>query len=288
MMHIPIMTWLLVLLLTASLSIQAKPSIDWLHPEWLPYFIVDGPNKGKGESDKILKRLTETLPQYQHNMVDMNFSRFWTLTEKGWHVCSSIAFVNDQRKRYTRFSHPVAIILSQRIIVRNETLDELGRPVSISLLEQMNNMDLDGALLAKRSYTSPIDRLLAEHEVGSNIQRLALNSTTTIPMLILKRMDYTLEYLSTAVHYEKKVTGVTGTLGSILIEEIPDFTYTHVACPNNKWGKKVIRAINRVLSKIRPTKEFQQLVELNAVGDKDGLKTIREAYPYFLEGKYPW
>ena len=230
-----------------------------------------------GELGLQLKMLQKSLIDYEHINKEMPWNRFFSLLKKGDPVCHAMAAKNTEREAFGQFSIPISVSFPNQIIMRKETIAQLGFPESLSLVQLMQNQQLKGLLIKGRSYSHEIDKLLEKHEKKSNIIRVVIDEHTNLKMLAKKRMDYVLEFPFV-------VTNITNTLlpelkdkfGTIPITGISLYEYTYVVCPKNKWGKMVISKINDSLKELQPTQAFRNTLKESYSGEN--LRKIQKIY----------
>lgn len=66
----------MVIVLLPDIS-RAKDTLNWQKVNWPPYQILQGEDAGKGKFDVYIKLFQEQLPQYNHQNIELNWSRFW-------------------------------------------------------------------------------------------------------------------------------------------------------------------------------------------------------------------
>ncbi len=269
----------------ASLSAAetaVKEQLTWAVVHWPPIMILTGKDKGLGRFDIYLKLFQKHMPMYEHSSREMNWKRMWSGIKKGHKICNILAFKTTERAKTTEFSIPSSITLPNRIILRKSSLEALGSPESISIVELMNNPALSGVLQSARSYSTILDRLLEKHEQGSNISRSLVDAEHLIKMLLRGRFDYMIEYPYIANYLAKKQPQLQVELISVRIEEMEAFSISYLACPKNAWGKKVIADYNRTVNKLKHGREYRSIME-TWHDDPLELKAIIEGYRQMLK-----
>ncbi|MBF0290210.1 MAG: hypothetical protein HQM14_20530 [SAR324 cluster bacterium] len=271
------------LIFTACFA-SAKDTVNWQIIHWPPLMILENKgNKITGEYALLMELLQKNLTDYDHEYLEMSWARFWSDIQIGKHICNIFAFKNPKREKYTEFSVPISIFLSNSIIMKKSTLKrlKLGNPKSMSLLELMNKKGIKGFLERSRSYSAPLDKLLSEHERGSNIYRQALKSAATVPMLLENRIDYLLEYPAIASYVRKQNMDIPGEVVSVQIEEIKPYTWGYLACPKNEWGKKLIGRVNKIAMREKSTMYYRDIIK-TATTNKAEIQMIDDIYEDFV------
>ncbi|MCP4161739.1 MAG: TIGR02285 family protein [Deltaproteobacteria bacterium] len=280
----PLIFFLVFFLIAFNISEgSSKEKISWLINHWPPIMELDKSHNEitGGQYGEQLLLLQSVLPEYEHLNIDMNWKRFWKGLKKELSICSCMVYKNSEREKIAEFSTPMTVVLPNQIIMRKETIKNLGNPKSLSLIDLIRNKELKGVLIENRSYSKDIDKILQTYEKDSNITRSVISEKSSIKMLTHKRMDFIIEYPFVINHAIKQyLPEYKRVLGSVPIKETSLFFYVYVACPKTEWGKKKIIRINEVLKKIRPDKNFRSKLEL--MYDKGQMKLISKFYDDYL------
>lgn len=252
-------------------------SIQWAVTDWPPVHIVAGDDKQKGICDQVMLYLQRRMPEYDHQWNVSNFIGTWASIKRGERVCYASALMTPERQKFAYFSMPVVIAMSNSIVMRKEMASELGFGDSVSLSSLLKNRRLAGRVVADRAYGKGIDNLIADNKGEANLyfQRGTNQGLSSFRMMLEKRLDYLIEYPWVATYFEHLMKRQGETV-SIQIAEAPPYTFAHVACPRNEWGRMVIDRVNRILSEGRPTREYRDVVELWQ--GEQGKARIRKIY----------
>jgi len=270
---------LITLLFCFNLA-YAKEKITWMVLNWPPWMIIDDEDKGTGRFNYILDIAQKHLPEYDHVTKRMNWARFWHEVESNKHICYTFGLKSGKREKIVYYSAPHTFVLPNAIIMKKETAQLLGNPASYSIIKLLKEDKIKGYAEKNRSFTKKIDSLLKNHEDGSNLTRVSGSPESLIKMLIMGRVDYTIEYPIVAAYYQKKLDAL-GALVSIPISEMDSFSYVYMNCTKNDWGKKVIEKWNSALKKIKPTAEYRRITEIGHTDEKE-LLLIRKHYDAFI------
>ena len=250
--------------------------------DWPPWFMLQE-DKGMGQFNHILKEAQQNLPQYDHINEEMNWSRFWYEIENT-NMCYVFGLKSSKREELVYFSNPHTLILPNAIIMRKEDIKKLGNPARYSIGELTQDPRFIGLVEKERSFTKPIDTVLSKFKDGSNLTRVEKNSESLIKMLIAGRIDYTIEYPNVASYHTKTQNIDTDTLVSIQISEMAQFSYVHMACTKNAWGKKIINEWNEILRRLKPTEKYRNIIETGYSHESE-LKVLRENYYNFIKAQ---
>lgn len=257
--------------------VLAEEALMWGILDWPPMHIVEGDHKGDGLFDAIMDHFKAELPEYNHTDVVANPLRFWDYIKKERNFCHAASIVTDERLKYAYFSMPNAILLSNTVIMRADRARSLGLTDSVSLAVLLKNPELKGGLKADRSYGGAIDGVLAPHRQSANLflQKGGDFGLSLFKMLLLRRVDYIIEYSYVAVYYEELLKK-KGDSVSLSIEEAYPYQLAYVACPRNAWGRHMIDRINTIITEARPTEEYRKIMEMWQ--NDAGVGIIRDAY----------
>lgn len=267
-----------------SANASEEKTVTWQIIHWPPFMKISG-DVVEGQFNELLNILETGLPSYRHKRSQMFWSRVWHLIENGSHVCNIFAFKNPAREKFAVFSEPFSMFLSNRIIMRRDTVERLkidiAKPYSIAKLVKFEG--IKGLLEKSRSYSAKIDELLAAHASGSNFSRRPIRSEGLIRVLLGGRVDYIVEYPAVASFYRDKLQRSEEELVALQIEDIDPLTPGYIACPRNAWGKSLIRDLNALVRSEKPTRRFRRIIEMAASTSED-IDLIRDKYPDFIKG----
>ena len=92
--------------------------ITWYKPEFPPLSIVNGPDAGKGYSDKIEQYLMANLGLYTHEIMVSPFKRTIRDLKQGLKGCSVTLLKTPERDKFIAFSNPARLLLANSLIIR--------------------------------------------------------------------------------------------------------------------------------------------------------------------------
>ena len=276
----------LVLVLLPDIS-DAKDMLSWQKVNWPPYQIIEGKDAGEGRFDQYNKLFQEQLPQYEHQNVEMNWSRFWKDVEAGKHVLNSMAIKTDERSQIAAFSQIMSFALPHRIIMKRSTFEKMGKPESVALADFIRDTHIHGILEQKRSYSTQLDDILNKGGVNTNFERKAIDVKHIFKMILADRADYTIEY-PVVVDYllNRHNTGEDSSLSSVRIEELPRYIPVRIAAPKTPWGVAVINDIDKMIDGIKKTPRFLEIQKMYH-SDPRELDEVQSIYEEIFLGKRP-
>ena len=231
--------------------LQAAPeSILWAISDGPPYHIdpPGGPARsietlGEGVTDRLIARLAEALPQFQHKVAHLSRLQLWGRMKRGDPVCYADAFLTPERLKVAYFSH-VTVSVPLVLVARRGTLPLM--PEGYALKEVLARADVRGAFEAQRSYGAALDVLIRE----AKAPMLPLPTTPQVlRMLEAGRMDFLVEYPMALQHYLEHLSPAPA-LEFHSLRDARDTPPAGVACTRTGWGLKVITAVDRAIRKL--------------------------------------
>jgi len=230
--------WLLLL----SNPLLSKETVTWRVTDWPPFYILEGPDKGKGIYDEIISMISSYMPEYDHITVRMNTSRVraqWRLGEK---VCHPSVLVGET---FNTQSVVNSILLPHRIIIHRDK-EKLFSKDDVVVDQLLANTQLRGGVTLGR-YTSVLNNIVEEHKERQHLYKHP-NYERLIRMLLSNGLDYIIEY-PPIISYTAQQMGLDNPTKSLGIQEIKDSSYISVAvgCTKNAWGRAMINKIDQAL-----------------------------------------
>lgn len=252
---------LLALLGSCSLSIARDSlpdddnTITWMHADFPPLRIMDGPFAGQGPSDMIHALMRQELPDYRHRTVVANVARLLDEIKNGKHTLVVGLIPNPERDRVALFSLPCSLSPPIALIVRRE--DAGHWPAAVSLQEFLANSRL--GIAKSRVYGPAVDAVLHDFRDHDNLfvdtsDRLFEN---LLKMLALKRIDGILGYPFEAM-YNARMNGTAGQIAVLPIAESRQYLIGRIAAPRTDWGAAMIFRINKILLRQRPEPSYRE------------------------------
>ncbi|MCV2350266.1 TIGR02285 family protein [Paucibacter sp. Y2R2-4] len=229
-------------------------AIRWLLLDFVPYHVIDGPNKGTGLRDIYLGALAKRMPEYQHQLEVSSTERIAQFMQAGQPVCSLSTLKVPEREAYTRFgAEPYFMQLPPVLIVRRGYAPPGGwkkRPGGeVSLVELLRSGEVRVGTLPKRRYGQALDEALKQARTARPEQVLDFGEYGLLSGLLhtlsRKRFDVTLGY-AIEVEQLRKHQGGLEDFQYLPLAESPPLIPTYAACSLTPWGKQVIQAIDRL------------------------------------------
>ncbi len=265
---------------------QSPETITWLHAYFPPVTIPSGPDSGSGFYDKITETIIDNLPQYKHSFVEANVPRIIHEIRNEKRGCCASLYKTAEREKYTTFSIPVVIVLPNGIIIRKED-QSLFSPYmtddeKLKLTELLEDENLMLGVAKGRKYSGGIDEILAANPNASNILERTGNDVFKglLDMLLKDRIEYILGFPVEAQYLAQKVGRGEDILFYPVAETEVEFTVGHVGCPDNEWGRTIIKEVDKILLNNRTTPEFLEYYE-NWLDEKTAKSYRNKALRFF-------
>ncbi len=246
-----------LLILSCSTMVHAqKDTIQWRIVDWPPIYIVNGPYKGQGAGDELIKLFSGRMPEYHHEKVLMSNARFVAEARKGAHILNATGLPAAHLKT----SIPSGIILPPQVIMRKDKLLLLNDLSEISLDELLGDKRFKAGVTFGR-YGKLINPIIDRHKEKDWVNNTP-SYINTIKMLFAERIDYTIEYPD-VIQYFETIEGKKGRVNGIPIKEVMAFRpyfIGFVVCTDSQWGSRVLEKINRILKKERNTPHYRKIM----------------------------
>lgn len=255
---------LFAILLLIPAPSAALDEVAWMEVEFPPGYIHKGPLQGQGYEDVITRILMENLTEYRHDKMMGNLARMYHEFRQGRQVCNVALFNTPERQEFMYFSIPSTFTLPNGLITLREKLPAFGNVSEIRLVDVLET-DLRLGVSRDRSYGKAVDAVLKARE-GSD--RIFVHSgkdvfESLLRMLLSDRLDCMLGLPEEVVYMAEKM-GVKDRIATIALKENQgnyDAWLGSVACSKTPWGAEIIRRINEILRKERPTDRYRSAYE---------------------------
>ncbi|SFC98553.1 TIGR02285 family protein [Pseudoalteromonas denitrificans] len=243
-------------LISYSLTVFGE-TIVWQMNHAPPATIVEGKYKGEGFLDLILKQLITALPQYEHQIIVSSMARSIFELQKQKNVCLPALFVTNKRKEFVYFSKASVAHPSHRIVFNRKI--NLSQKNELSLRGLLENKTYVLGLDNGRSFGNKIDGIITQKPYLDNVYFFSSESPNRLLHMVKKgRVDYTITYPFQVSYYNKYNDFNIDEFKIFKISGAKKYVTGQVACPKTVWGKKVIKDIDIVLKKLKPTKNYYQ------------------------------
>lgn len=239
---------------------QPRDEVTWMHAEFPPLRITNGPYAGQGVSDMIHDLMRRELPAFKHTLITANLSRTLNWMESGRNVLAVGIIPNPLRDRVMQYSVPCVMVPPVCLVVRAGEQESLGLGGHVSLRDFIAWKHLGVA--ADRSYGPEVDSVLLS---SPDLSRVVVNpcsnlSGNLLDMLLLGRVDGVLAYPFEAT-YAMRIKGEEGRIATVPLRESMVPIQGRVAAPRTAWGTAMIERVNEILLRHRGTPEYRAAIE---------------------------
>lgn len=188
------------------------------------------------------------LPQYNHELLITNTRRYNQLIHEE-DVCVAWAWIVPGSEAYRIHSRAVSLAPRTGIHVLKSKQHLFGKPgETLSLAKLLSNPDLTLGYLEEMSYTKKVHELLEKYRGQGNIHFSSRSEVEfNLSMLDSDRLDYFFGFSSQSI-FDAEIKRISNKYQFYNIEEINMFTSMHSHCSKTAFGKKVMAAINKVIT----------------------------------------
>jgi uncharacterized protein (TIGR02285 family) len=243
---------LLLLIITAPAFAQEKPVVVWYLLDFPPAYIFEGPDKGKGGREILLRLLIEQTPEFAHQITKSNALRMLNAFKDSPNVCSPSLLITEDRTKIAYFSIPYSLTLPNGMIIR------ANRAVSVApFLNDVGEVQLE-KLLAETTFRigvttgrpyGDIDSVLNRHR-----DRLVEVVSSTHFVSTLRKLADQSEYdailgYPEELAYQVRIGAVPAEFQFLPIAENRRLLPSHVACSKSQEGIRLIARFNQILAR---------------------------------------
>ena len=237
----------------------AADAVTWMHADFPPLRIVEGPYAGQGPSDMIHDLMRREMPDLDHHVLTANLSRTMNWMQKGEKVLAVGIIPNLERDAVMQYSMPCVLVPPVCLVVRAGDADG-GQGGRIALGEFVARKVLGVAV--DRSYGPEVDAVLRTAPDPSRIVAHTGSNLlgSLLDMLLLGRVDGVLAYPLEAT-YVARMRGREGGIALVPLKDALVPVVGRVAAPRTAWGTDMIGRVNAVLERHRNTPEYRRAFE---------------------------
>jgi len=252
----------LALLICAPTAAAAdKPLILWADIDYAPAYIASGEHSGLGVYQKTRRYFIDRLDAYYHAFRLMNHNRIKRRMEAGENICFVGYIATDARRAVMHFSEDVIWAPSLRVITVDEKSAALdphrAADGAVDLARLAADPTLRGGVVIGRSYTPPLDEILAEMRAGARAVDI-FQESNTYEMLVAERFDWVLDYVAEAQHHIA-ARGFDLRIASSAIVGVAPVIAGHVACAKTPTGLGVVEAVDAIRAAAGPVPPYTSL-----------------------------
>jgi len=240
----------LVLIFYGLPSASANQSGDIVWKQYIlpPVNIVEGTFAGKGYAQRIVGDIAKHLPKYNHVLQYGTFANIFSDLQSRPGLCALCLKKTKEREKFLIYSKPVYVFIEATLAVRSQSTALVD-----GFVDKNNQVDLD-ALWRKsdlafgfypgRRYNPVINDFISSYRdytpdrFWGHDSPLMLLDGRRVAAAFLHPQESRFGILENSYALSLKFYGIKGSSPLAL---------AYVACAQSKWGKRVIRQINRIL-----------------------------------------
>ena len=260
---------------------NATNAVTWMHADFPPLRIIDGPYAGQGPSDMIHDLMRREMPDLEHGILTANLSRTMNWMQNGEKVLAVGIIPNPERDAIVQYSMPCVLVPPACLVVRAGESGG-GQGGRVALRDFVAGKILGVAV--DRSYGPEVDAVLRSAPDSSRIVAHTGSNLlgSLLDMLVLGRVDGVLAFPFEAV-YVARMKGREDAIALLPLKESLVPVIGRVAAPRTAWGTDMIGRVNAVLERHRGTPEYRQAFERWLPAD--AVEGYRAMYGEFLLSK---
>jgi uncharacterized protein (TIGR02285 family) len=234
----------------AGVTMAAEPEINWYLYDLPPFVINEGPQKGTGFVDQILrKQLIPALAGYRHRIIVVPLQRLSLMLKTDPAACNPALLKNPEREQFMTFSSPYMAVIPGGAFVRRADGVRLAPYVDASGKLALSRILEDGkatvGIDSARSYGAAIDGVIKPYKEKGNIFGL---STPDATKSLLQMVAGGRIYLALAQPFEQPYyfghKAGEQALRFYPLAEQADYVLNHTVCAKGEFGQEVIRKVN--------------------------------------------
>lgn len=275
-----------------SLVNNKSKIVTWATPNFPPYIILDGKNKGKGIDNQIAEDISRKLTNYKYKFAECNYKRLQEMIKEKEQMLVTPIFITPERQKFVLFSEVASyLVLPNGFIIRKE-----DRPKYLSYLSEEGTLDIEKILASEkisiginfgRSYSGILDEMIKKYkDSGKFYEKTSPDlSESMIKMLDMKRIDAALGF-PCEIQYVCDELGIDRNNFEIIpVTGMVPYSAVYFGGPQSEWGEKVMKEINAILR--TPGTIAQYVSYYESWLDKSSKDRYKKVLEMYYAEKYP-
>ncbi len=223
-----------------------RPLLNWVIFEQAPYFIDQGSLKGQGVGDRLLEKLMDALPAYEHVVKMANVNRYNVEVVKP-NTCAPVAWLSHIEKGMLH-SKAHSIEPPMGVFTLKSRQQYFGPPErTLSLSKLLENGNLVLGAISGMLYGPRVEALLKKYASEENVYMFNPGQVELNLKLIGSRVDYLLGIRSQSLY--ESIKGRPNPYQFYNIQEIDNYVDLFAHCSDDNVGRKAIKVIDSLLTK---------------------------------------
>lgn len=242
---------------TQNVGGEADHIIYWQTYHRPPGIIKHGTDAGKGFVQLILNEIIKEMPEFQHVQTTSTLARALEDMKSHKNVCHPSLMKNSQRESFIAFSQSSLFNPANYVITRSSLAQQI-QPHPVDIAELVHNSPFTFVVIKGRAFGEIVDKHIATLD-DERVMQIASDSLSVMFHLIaLGRIDVTIAYPFEFEYFTQHQNQDDDVISLIPIANMPRFIHGSIACSKTPWGEKVIAKVDKILTRIKPTKAYQQ------------------------------
>ncbi len=238
-----------IILLLVITTLFAKEEIVWSQYNLPTVYELSGPNKGKGYEQLQENEIRKYLSNYRHRIITTSIARTFYTIKNTTNTCSGV-LKNKKREKYIYFSVALNALIPNGLYIKRDKYQKFKRYINgdgkLDLKELTKSHKFKLAYKKTAAYGDFIDKY-------KKTDTLVVMTTRARNQLILLKNDRIDGYFTYPIEALKHVQSLKYNPKNYIFLHIEGSSYTpaYIGCSKSKFGKKVIKQINKYILKHR-------------------------------------
>lgn len=248
----------LVSLIGVPRTSMAKDTLIWLVRDLPPLTIISGPQKGRGAIDRLMPLLIARMPEYEHQLLQVNRARGMQMLNEPSFTCDPTLLWTEERAKTIIFSIPTYGVISNGIVIRREDASRFTPFIEagqVDLVAMLASHTIKLGLVAERSYGLVIDKMVqnaSAPDVSEHYGNDAIGSL--LQMERLGRLQALISYWPEA-RYQALHQGIDPEeLTFYPVKGTAKYQFAHIGCSDTEQGREAMKIINREMRVLRESR----------------------------------
>lgn len=209
------------------------------------------------ETSAIALRVAINIDSAIHKQPITTLARALEDMKLGKNACHPSLFKSPEREKYMAFSQMSLFHAGNHIITRKAVSETLP-PGPVELSELIKDTKITFVSIKGRSYGTLIDNQMSGIKKDRVVEIPSDSLSVMFRLLAIGRIDVTIAYPFEFEYFAQHEEGIKYSLELLPVVGLSKYISGSIACSNTPWGKRAIKRIDAVLTKIKPTEQYKQ------------------------------